>query len=142
MESQTFSSFEKIFLQGPVPFTAAVVALSSIAVMPPSQQYALTYAKPQYSIAGRELSSGGFMSIAKKNETTLSSADSNLIPFGIQELCGAESFAIPLSQGLRYIKNMGFLQVDTQTDKEIDAYFSKRIPKEKKLFTNPYKKKT
>jgi hypothetical protein len=137
MESQTFSFVEKKSF----PATAAMVILGNLAALPPLP-HDPAYARPvpDYSIAANQLSSGGFMGINNKNELTRSSLDSNHVSFGFRGVTGTESFSVPLFQGLQYIQQIAFVGVDTEVDKAIDAHFSTRTIKTKKLFANPYKK--
>jgi hypothetical protein len=75
-----------------------------------------------------------------KNELTFSSIDSNLIPIDTHDVINAELFAVPFFQGLQFIQRIGFVGVDSEAEKAIDAHFSKRHVRTKKLFVNPYKK--
>jgi hypothetical protein len=135
MESQTFSSVGK----NTFPITAAMVMLGSLAALPPLQHgQANARPAPDYSIAASQLSSGGFMGIVNKNGSTRSSIDSNQVPFGFQGVPNAESFATPFFQGLQFIQQIAFIGVDCEVDKAIDAHFSSRTVKTKKLFVNPY----
>ncbi len=138
MESPTYSSVDKGPFQNRFPLAAAMVVLSGIALSPSTTYAAET--EPLYSTAVHFSSGGGFMGIKNTSSLTLSSAESNLVPMNLSEVCSVDDFSTPLFQGLQFIQRRAFLPVDAEVDKAIDSHFAGREVKTKKLFINPYKK--
>jgi hypothetical protein len=139
LDSQTYSFFEKHFLQTPFSLTAAILVLGNIANLPPSR-YNVNYPKPDYSIASDHSGTGSFMGLIKKNEVTHSSTEASSLPFFVNNEFNDDSFALPLMQGLQFIQKMAFIEINDAVDQAIDSHFSKRAIKTKKLYVNPYKK--
>ncbi|MBN1579030.1 MAG: hypothetical protein JW913_20880 [Chitinispirillaceae bacterium] len=68
-----------------------------------------------------------------KNNPQFSSIDSKPTPVFFDDVTDTESFVSPLLQGLHFIQRITFVGVDAEVDKAIDAHFSKRPIKTKKL---------
>jgi hypothetical protein len=139
MNSRTFSSFENSFTQTQLTLTAAFLAFGNIANLPPAK-YNVSYPKPPYSIEQNKSSGELIVDQTKKSRPTHSSVDAGTLPFGLNAFPDVDSFSPSLIQGIQFIQNMAFIEVDEEIDRDIDTYFSNRVVMTKKLFINPYKK--